>query len=85
MRFYTDADTAGTRQSVSEITPYTDTKTAYYGDTEVVFYDVPQGNTSVFIDGYDGGYATERVGNRLYVYFDKPIDVAQVTVSILIQ
>ena len=37
-----------TANRVEQITPYTDTKTAYIGDTEVTFENVPQGNLSVF-------------------------------------
>lgn len=74
-----------TSNRVDAITPYTDTKTAYYGDTSVTFYDAPQGNVTVFIDGFNGGCTTEYIGDRLYVYFERPIDVAQVTVNIFIQ
>ena len=48
--FYQSADNAGMRQGIGEVTPYTDTKTAYIGDTEVVFTGAKSGNLSVFID-----------------------------------
>ena len=72
-----------TANKVVQITPYTDSKQAYYGDTEVTFYDAPQGNVSVFIDGYNGGYSVSRVEGRLLVSFDA-LD-KQTTVSISIQ
>jgi hypothetical protein len=46
-KFYTDADIAGVRQSVSDVTPYTKTKTAYIDDTEIEFKDVPNGTYNV--------------------------------------
>lgn len=46
-KFYTDADIKGVRQSVSEVTPYTEVKTAYIDDTEIVFKDVPNGTYNV--------------------------------------
>lgn len=67
---------------VNAITPYTDTKTAYYGDTSVTFYDAPQGNASVFIDGYGGGYSVSRESSRLIVSFDALDKQTEVTVSI---
>lgn len=71
-----------TSNKVEQITPYTDTKTAYYGDTSVTFYDAPQGNTNVFIDGYNGGYSVSRVENRLVVSFDALDKQTEVTISI---
>lgn len=82
-KFYNDADTAGARQSISDITPYTDTQTAYYGESEKVFYNVPQGNITVFWDNYAGDYAVERIADRIVVSFDALTDNA--TISIMIQ
>ena len=72
-----------TANKVEVITPYTDTKQAYYGDTSVTFYDAPQGNVSVFIDGYNGYYSVDRNEGRLVVSFDAL--EKQTTVSISIQ
>lgn len=82
-KFYGDADTAGARQSISDITPYTATQTAYYGESEKNFYNVPQGNITVFWDNYNGDYAVERIADRIVVSFDTLTDNA--TISIMIQ
>lgn len=82
-QFYNNADTAGNRQSISDITPYTATQTAYYGESEKVFYGVPQGNITVFWDNYNGDYAVERIADRIVVSFDTLTDNA--TISIMIQ
>lgn len=63
--------------------PYKATKTAYYGESEKVFYDVPQGNITVFWDNYSGDYAVERIADRIVVSFDTLTDNA--TISIMIQ
>ena len=63
--------------------PYTDTQTAYYGESEKVFYNVPQGNITVFWDNYNGDYAVERIADRIVVSFDALTDNA--TISIMIQ
>ena len=68
---------------VDEITPYTATQTAYYGESEKVFYNVPQGNITVFWDNYNGDYAVERIADRIVVSFDALTDNA--TISIMIQ
>ena len=81
-QFYTDANTEGNRHSISEITPYTETKTAYYGESEKVFYDAPSGNVSVFFDNYNGNYGVSRIDNRLTVSFDALTDNTNVTISI---
>jgi hypothetical protein len=80
-KHYTDADIAGTRQSVTAITPYTETKTAYIGDTEVVFTNVPQGNLSVYFDT-PTDYSVERTKDAIAVTFDALDEVTTVTISI---
>ena len=80
-KFYFDADIAGDRQSISAITPYTETKTAYIGDTEVVFTDVPQGNLSVYFDT-PTDYSVERTKDAIAVTFDALDEVTTVTISI---
>lgn len=72
-----------TSNKVAEITPYKETKTAYYGEKEKTFYNVPAGNTSVFFDGYSGSYSVDRVQNRLVVCFD-PLD-KETKITIMIQ
>ena len=73
-----------TSNRVDAITPYTDTKTAYYGDTEVTFYDVPQGKVSVFVNDYLMDYSVSRIENRLVVSFE-PLDKASTQITISVQ
>ena len=80
-KFYSDADTAGIRQSVSDITPYTESKTAYILDTEIVFNSVPQGNMSVFFS-VPTDYTLERVSDSIVVSFEPLEEVTEVTISI---
>ena len=79
---YTDADINGTRQSVANITPFTMTKSAYYGENAKAFYGVPEGNTSVFFSKYNGSYTTSRVGSTLTVAFDTLTEPTDITISI---
>ena len=70
-----------TSNKVEQITPYKASKTAYIGDTEVVFLDVPQGNLSVFSDK-PINYSVERINNAISVTFDALDEVTEVTISI---
>ena len=78
---YTDADIAVTRQSVTAITPYTETKTAYILDTEIVFNSVPQGNLSVFFS-IPTDYTISRVSDSVVISFEPLEEVTEVTISI---
>lgn len=80
-KFYTDADIAGTRQSVTAITPYTDTATAYIDDAYVIFENVPAGNMSVFFDN-PTDYVVERNGSTVLISFEPLEKVTVVTISI---
>lgn len=64
--------------------PYTATQTAYYGESEKVFYNVPQGNITVFWDNYAGDYSVHRFEDGITVSFDT-LTVAETTISISIQ
>ena len=64
--------------------PYTETKTAYYGESEKVFYGVPQGNITVFWDNYNGNYSVQRIEDTVMVSFDT-LTVAEATISIMVQ
>lgn len=79
-KFYQQADIDGTRQSVNNITPYTETKTAYYGETEKTFYNVPEGNVTVF--GLKE-YSLDRISDRLTITFDALLEQTEITISIL--
>lgn len=82
-KHYTDANIAGTRKSVSDITPYTETKTAYYGETEKTFYGVPEGNVSVFFSNFNGVYSVYRSADRLLVIFETALTGAtNITISV---
>ena len=71
-----------TSNKVEQITPYTASKTAYIGDTEVVFTDVPQGNLSVYFD-VPTDYSVERTKDAVAVTFDALDEVTEVTISII--
>ena len=69
-----------TASKVTEITPWTATKTAYIEDTEVIFTDVPQGNLTVY---FYGSYEVEREGSVVAIRF-APLDkVTEITISIV--
>ena len=67
---------------VTDITPYEQTKTAYYGEIEKVFYGVPNGNTTVFFDNYDGEYEVNRIEDRLTVSFPRLTDMTNITIMV---
>ena len=77
---YTNADIKGTRQSVTEITPWTASKTAYIDDTECIFTEVPTGNMTVYCSV---PHTVERDGDRVTVKFEPLEEVIEVTISIL--
>ena len=79
-KFYQQADIDGTRQNISEITPYTETKTGYYGETEKTFYNVPDGNVTVY--GL-AEYTLDRVANNITLTFDALAKETNITISIL--
>lgn len=73
--------TDSTASEVKAITPYTETKTAYIGDTDIYFTNVPLGNVSVF--GISPQYNVTRLVNDLLIEFDEPLEeVTEVTISI---
>ena len=81
-KIYTDADIEGVRQSVSEVTPYTETKTAYYGENEKTFYGVPEGNIEVYFDNYNVPHTIKKVADRVTVIFDTLKQNTNITISI---
>ena len=66
--------------NLNAIIPYTDTKTLCVGDKEITFYDVPEGNVTVF---FPYSYTMERISNRLELYFDPLEDITEITISIV--
>lgn len=79
-KFYQQADIDGTRQSVNNITPYTETQIGYYGETEKTFYNVPDGNVTVF--GLDE-YSMTRIADRIILTFEPLYTAVNITISIL--
>ncbi len=71
-----------TANAVDAITPYTETKSAYYGETEKVFYGVPSGNMSIFFTNYNGDYSTSRVNDRVTISFDALNEQTDITIMI---
>ena len=70
-------------QRISDITPYTDSKMAYYGEKEKIFYGVPQGNLTIFFDNYTGEYSVSRAEDRLTVKF--PTLAEQTNITVMVQ
>lgn len=71
----------GNSNDIVSLTPYTETKTAYIGDTEIVFTDVPEGNVTVF--GIDEQvFRVKRIGNTIRVSFEPLEEVTEITISI---
>lgn len=81
-KFYTDADVSGNRASISNITPYSETKTAYYGEKEKAFYNVPQGNVTVIFSNYTGFYSVSRISDRVTISFDTLTEQTDVTINV---
>ena len=70
-----------TNKRIEAITPYTETKTAYIGDTEITFYDTPAtGNLTVYCPG---NYHVDRLVDRIFITFDELEEVTEITISIL--
>lgn len=67
-------------KATEAITPYTDTKTAYIGDTEVTFYTDVTGNLTVYFP-YE--YTVERLTDRIIITFEPLEEVTDITISIL--
>ena len=65
---------------ITRITPHTYTKTAYIGDTDVIFENVEKGNLTVY---FDGEYAIEREGDRITISFESLEEVTEITISII--
>lgn len=69
-------------EQVSEITPYTDTKTAYIDDTEVVFNGVPDGALLVSFSNGNTSYSISREDGVLTVGFAPFDEVVEVTITV---
>lgn len=84
---YNKADNNGIRQSVSNITPYTESKKAYIGDKEIAFNYMGDGHLSVYVMDSEGNipaYSIKRTQDLIVVIFDEPLEVVtEVTISIV--
>ena len=73
------AQISALNRRIADITPYTATKEAYYGETEKVFYNVPNGNVTIFCD-VPNSY--KRIEDRLIVSFERLTDTVEITVMV---
>jgi len=85
-KMYSNADVNGLRVGVANVTPYTETKTAYIGDTEAVFTYSGAGCLSVYVMDNNGevpAHSIKRTQDFIEVAFDEPLEeVTTVTISI---
>lgn len=77
---FADMLNAERKADIEAITPYTETKQAYVGDTSVTFTDTPQGNLTVY---FPYPYTVERMADRITVSFEELEEVTEITISIL--
>lgn len=73
------AKTDDSANKIVELTPYTETKTAYIDDTEIIFTNVPNGNLSVF-GIYN--FSMTKDNGRLILTFEPLEEVTEITISI---
>ena len=66
-------------KATEAVTPYTETKTAYIGDTSATFSNRP-GNLTVY---FPHPYTVERLTDRIIVSFEELEEVTDITISIL--
>ena len=69
-------------QRISNLEPYKETKTAYYGEKEKRFYGVPSGVVTVFFDKYDGEYTISRMDDVLTVSFPALANETNITIMV---
>ena len=77
-----------TSNNVASITPTTYTKTAYIGDTEVTFENVPNGNITVYAEDTEGNHPyfliAKREQDNVTVAYANPFEyVTKITLSII--
>lgn len=69
-------------EEMSTIHPYVVTKTAYIGDTEVIFEDVPDGALVVSFANGNRVYSITRENENLKVEFEPLNEVTDITISV---
>lgn len=73
------AKTDDNSNNIKTLTPYTVTKIGYFGETEKTFYNVPEGNVTVY--GLSE-YTLDRISDRLTLTFDALTEQTNITISI---
>lgn len=73
------AKTDDNSNNIKTLTPYTETKIGYYGETEKTFYNVPEGNVTVY--GLSE-YTMDRVSGNITLAFDALTEQTNITISI---
>ena len=73
------AKTDDNSNNIKSLTPYTETKIGYYGETEKTFYNVPEGNVTVY--GLSE-YTLDRISDRLTLTFDALTEQTNIIISI---
>ena len=74
------AKTDDNSTNIKTLTPYTETKIGYFGETEKTFYNVPDGNVTVY--GLSE-YTLDRISDRLTLTFDALTEQTNITISIM--
>ena len=64
---------------ITSITPYEETKTAYFGEIEKVFYGVPSGVLTVHMDD---DFTVQKVEDRVYIHFDRLTTNKNITITV---
>lgn len=70
---------------INAITPYTETKRGYIGEVEKMFYNVPDGNVSVFFDNYNDSYGIHRESDRVKVFVVSEGLKQETNITIMVQ
>ena len=81
-KFYQNADISGIRKNISDVTPYTETKTAYIDDTEVIFTNIPYGAISVALSNPNIDFTVTYDSGNVVVAFSPLEEVTKVTLTI---
>ena len=76
------AKTDDNSNNIKTLTPYTETKIGYFGETEKTFYNVPEGNVTVYGLSDKAFYTFYRIADRLVLTFDALTEETNITISI---
>ena len=70
---------ANVNRRITAITPYEQSKKAYFGEIEKVFYGVPKGVLSVHMDGE---YSVERIEDMVRIKFERLEETKDITIVV---